>query len=329
MVSAQTTPLPIEVSPFAGYFVGGTIFDYGHPDLATNLKFANDANYGFSIDLEAARMDGIVFVPDTLFTISFGAGIKHFFTPYFGLRFDARGYTSKADATIRNGCNPSDSTLVAGLRQPLLSPVPTMLDLVSLFGQIDIYLFDQILRGRIAPGMRILDAGCGGGRNLVYFLQQGYDVCAVDADPVAIQSVRTLARRLAPRLPEFNFRAETVEASMFPDHTADVVLSSAVLHFARDEPNFAAMLAGSWRLVRPGGLFFCRLASSIGMEGRFLPLGNGRYKLPDGSERFLVDEGRLLALTAELGGELVGPLKTTVVQDQRCMTTWVVRRTGG
>ena len=177
--------------------------------------------------------------------------------------------------------------------------------------------------------MRILDAGCGGGRNLVYFLQQGYDVCALDADPVAIQSVRTLARRLAPRLPELNFRAETVEASMFPDHTADVVLSSAVLHFARDETNFAAMLAGSWRLVRPGGLFFCRLASSIGMEGRFLPLGGGRYKLPDGSERFLVDEGRLLALTAKLGGELVDPLKTTVVQDQRCMTTWVVRRTGG
>ena len=87
------------------------------------------------------------------------------------------------------------------------------------------------------------------------------------------------------------------------------------------------MLAGAWRLVRPGGLFFCRLASSIGMEGRFVPLGNGRYRLPDGSERYLVDEARLLALTAELGGTLVDPLKTTVVQGQRCMTTWVVRRT--
>ena len=204
-----------------------------------------------------------------------------------------------------------------------------MLDLDSLFGQIDIYLFDQILRGRIAPGMRILDAGCGGGRNLVYLLQQGYDVSAMDADPAAIRSVRTLASRLAPRLPESKFRVETVEANTFPDHAADVVLSSAVLHFARDEAHFAAMLAGSWRLVRPGGLFFCRLASSIGMEGKFVPLGNGRYKLPDGSERFLVDEGRLLALTAQLGGELVDPLKTTVVQGQRCMTTWVVRRTGG
>jgi tellurite methyltransferase len=201
-----------------------------------------------------------------------------------------------------------------------------MLDLDSLFGQIDIYLFDQILRGRIVPGMRIFDAGCGGGRNLVFLLQQGYDLCALDADPAAIWSVRTLASRLAPRLPESNFRVEEVEASTFPDHSADVVVSSAVLHFARDEAHFAAMLAGSWRLVRPGGLFFCRLASSIGMAGQFVSLGNGRYKLPDGSERFLVDEARLLALTAKLGGELVDPLKTTVVQGQRCMTTWVVRR---
>ena len=202
-----------------------------------------------------------------------------------------------------------------------------MLDLPALFGQIDIYLFDQILRGRIAPGMRIFDAGCGGGRNLVFLLQQGYDVCAVDPDPAAIRSVRALAARLAPLLPEANFRAEAVESSSFPDHAADVVISSAVLHFARDDAHFAGMLEGSWRLVKPGGLFFCRLASSIGMEGRFVPLGNGRYTLPDGSERFLVDEARLLALTAGLGGALVDPLKTTVVQGQRCMTTWVVRRT--
>ncbi len=203
-----------------------------------------------------------------------------------------------------------------------------MLDLHSLFGQIDIYLFDQILRGRVAPGMRIFDAGCGGGRNLVFFLQQGYDVSAVDPDPAAIRGVRALAGRLAPRLPETNFRAEAVESSSFPDHGADVVISSAVLHFARDEAHFAAMLAGSWRLLEPGGLFFCRLASSIGMEGRFVPLGSGRFTLPDGSERFLVDEARLVALTAELGGTLVDPLKTTVVQGQRCMTTWVVRRSG-
>ena len=86
------------------------------------------------------------------------------------------------------------------------------------------------------------------------------------------------------------------------------------------------MLDGTWRLVKPGGVFFCRLASTIGMEERFVPLGDGRFRLPDGSERTLVDEATLLALTRDLGGELLDPLKTTVVQDRRCMTTWVARR---
>lgn len=199
-------------------------------------------------------------------------------------------------------------------------------DLHRLFGSIDIYLFDQILRGHVAPGMTVLDAGCGGGRNLVYMLQEGYAVSALDPNPDAIRAVRSLATLLAPDLPASNIRCEAVETSSFPAHAAAVVLSSAVLHFARDESHFDAMLRGSWRLLEPGGLFFCRLASSIGMEGRFTSLGRGRFVLPDGSERFLVDEARLLALTENLGGSLIDPLKTTVVSQQRCMTTWVMRK---
>ena len=199
-----------------------------------------------------------------------------------------------------------------------------MTDLPALFGPIDIYLFDQLLRGRIRPGMSVFDAGCGGGRNLVFLLREGYEVYGLDANPEAIRSVRALASELAPSLPAANFRMEPLESSSFPDEVADVVLSSAVLHFARDEEQFRAMLLGSWRLLKPGGLFFCRLASAIGMEDRVIPLAGRRFRLPDGSERFLVDEAYLLELTAELGGELLDPLKTTVVQDQRCMTTWVL-----
>ena len=201
-----------------------------------------------------------------------------------------------------------------------------MIDLASLFGPIDIYLFDQLLRGRIAAGMTVFDAGCGHGRNLVFLLRQAFEVYGVDPDPEAIRAMRSLVAQLAPQLPEANFRAEPLEASSFPDHLADVVISSAVLHFARDEAHFAAILRGTWRLVKPNGLFFCRLASSIGMEQRVEPLGGRRFALPDGSERFLVDEPYLLALTAELGGRMLDPLKTTVVQDQRSMTTWVLRR---
>lgn len=201
-----------------------------------------------------------------------------------------------------------------------------MLDLHAVFGDIDIYLFDQLLRGRIEPGARVLDAGCGAGRNLVYFLREGYEVFAADADPRAIDEVRRLATRLAPQLPAANFRVEPIEAMTFPAASADVVISSAVLHFSRDDEHFDRMLAASWRPLARGGLLFCRLASSIGMADRMRPLGNGRFALPDGSERYLVDAARLTASASALGGTLVDPVKTTIVQNQRCMTTWVMRK---
>ena len=201
-----------------------------------------------------------------------------------------------------------------------------MSDLDRQFGEIDIYLFDQLLRRRLLPGMRVLDVGCGSGRNLVYLLQAGYQVFGIDPDPTAIQAVQRLASRLAPHLPPDNFRVEAVEHTSFPDAFADVVLSSAVLHFASDDAQFTAMLRATWNVLRPGGLLFCRLASTIGMERQVTVITRRRHRLPDGSERYLVDEAFLVGLTRELGGELLDPLKTTVVQNQRCMTTWVVRK---
>jgi tellurite methyltransferase len=189
------------------------------------------------------------------------------------------------------------------------------LNLQQQFGSIDIYLFDQLLRGRIAQGMRIFDAGCGYGRNLVYFLNEGYEVFGVDQDPQAIAF-----------LPGKNFRVEKIEEMSFPDAFADVVISSAVLHFARDDRQFQTMLESSWRILKPGGLFFCRLASSIGIESQITQIAGRRYHLPDGSERYLVDEALLSDLTRKLGGRLLDPLKTTVVQNQRSMTTWVVQK---
>ena len=201
-----------------------------------------------------------------------------------------------------------------------------MSDLTTLFGDIDIYLFDQLLRGRVAPGMRVLDAGCGSGRNLVYLLQAGYQVFGLDPDATAIQAARQLASRFAPQLPADHFRHEAIEQSSFPDAFADVVISNAVLHFARDDAQFSAMLHGTWRLLRPGGLFFSRLTSSIGLGQAATPIAGRWHRLPDGTERYLVDEALLMRFTRELRGELVDPLKTTVVQGQRCMTTWVLRK---
>jgi SAM-dependent methyltransferase len=200
----------------------------------------------------------------------------------------------------------------------------TLPNLQDSFGGIDIYLFDQLLKGRIVPGMRLLDAGCGSGRNLNYFLRGGFDVCGVDQSTESIAEVRALAASLAPNLSPNNFRVEPVENLSFPDADFEVVISSAVLHFAFDEEHWHGMVREMWRVLKPGGIFFARLASTIGIEHQVEHLTGRRYRLPDGSVRFLVDESMLMTMTENLGGRWLEPLKTVVVQNMRSMSNWIL-----
>ena len=200
------------------------------------------------------------------------------------------------------------------------------LNLHDWFGAIDIYLFDQLLKKRIRPDDRLFDAGCGDGRNLAYFLRCGWWVAAADRSAPAVGSVRRLAARFAPHLPPENFRVEELDALSFDNEAFDVVICSAVLHFANDESHFGRITEELWRVLRPGGMLFTRLASSIGLERQPVPTGPGRWRSPDGVERFLVDEPLLTAWADRHGGDLLDPLKTTIVQDQRSMSTWCLRK---
>ena len=196
-----------------------------------------------------------------------------------------------------------------------------------MLGQVDIYLLDQLLRGRFDARRRVLDAGCGDGRNLVYLLQRGFECFGIDRDVRAVEHVRGIAAELAPGSSTANFVVGDVDRLPWADASMDAVICSAVLHFAADEAHFGRMVQEMWRVLARGGLFFARLASNIGLEERIGPAG-GRARLPDGSERFIVDEAMLLAWTERLGGRLADPLKTTVVQGQRCMTTWCAVKAG-
>lgn len=204
--------------------------------------------------------------------------------------------------------------------------LPSSARLRAFLGDIDIYLFDQIAKGRFDARRTVLDAGCGSGRNLVFFLQQGFEVFGVDQNAAAIARVRDLAAQLAPDLPPDNFHACSVDSLPLESESVDAVVSSAVLHFASDEEHFASMLEEMWRVLRPQGLLFARLASNIGLEDRVVAYGRGRFRLPDGSDRFLVTEADLLGWTDRLHGTLLEPIKTTNVQNLRCMTTWCVEK---
>ncbi len=197
--------------------------------------------------------------------------------------------------------------------------------LLQTYGNIDIYLFDQLLKGRYDNAVKVLDVGCGAGRNLFYFLRNGYEVFGIDPNPTAIETVKQLSAALAPENPQENFVIGYAENLPYNDAEFDLIICNAVLHFAKDEQHFEHMLRSMFRVLKPGGYFFARLASDIGIETLIKPLGNHRYLLPDGSERFLVDEERLSKYTTELG-VLYEPIKTTNVQNLRAMTTWCVQK---
>jgi tellurite methyltransferase len=203
-------------------------------------------------------------------------------------------------------------------------------DLRAWFGDIDLYLFDQLLKGRLRPPMRMLDAGCGTGRNLPYFLRTGFDVHACDMDEDALDHVREMAAEMVPPgsapLPPDHFRVEKLEAMTFPGDHFGLVLCNAVLHFAEDEDHFQRMLDGLWKVTAPGGMLFMRLSSTIGIENRLTRLESGKYRMPTGGEWFLVNEAKLLLATQRLEAELVEPLRSVNVQNLRCMTTWILRK---
>ncbi len=199
-------------------------------------------------------------------------------------------------------------------------------ELQQLYGNIDIYLFDQLLKGAYDNCHNVLDAGCGGGRNLFYFLRNDYKVYGIDPNPEAVKAIKELSKSVSPKNHLRNFKVAAAENLPFENDFFDLVISSAVLHFAASPEHFDAMLRSMWRVIKPGGYLFARLASDIGIETLIHPLGNGRYLLPDGSERFLVNEQLLLDYTQKLNGHLHEPIKTTNVQSLRCMTTWCLKK---
>lgn len=199
-------------------------------------------------------------------------------------------------------------------------------ELLARFGNIDIYLFDQLLKGTYDHCRKVVDIGCGGGRNLVYLMQNGFEVYGIDQDAQAIENLRDICAELAPGAAPENFRVAKAEELPFPDVFFDLVICSAVLHFARNHAQFDSMLQEAWRVLKPGGYFFARLASDIGLEKQVQDRGNGRFVLPDGTTRYLVTEALLLSHTRSLNGELHEPVKTTVVSNLRSMTTWCMRK---
>lgn len=194
-------------------------------------------------------------------------------------------------------------------------------NLLSILGQTDIYLVDQIMKDRFKPGDLILDAGCGYGRNMYWFLQNGYNINGIDTDEVAIN---TLKEKYTAA--ESGFRIASVEHTGYMDNYFDHIICSAVLHFAKSTVQFKAMLSELVRILKPSGSFLIRMTSDIGIEEKVELIGDGVYKIPDGSTRFLLTRQLLVDCMKQNNLSCIEPLKTVNVDDVRCMSTLLMQK---
>jgi tellurite methyltransferase len=199
-------------------------------------------------------------------------------------------------------------------------------DLRRSVGSTDIYLLDQILKGRITSSHRVLDVGTGGGRNVRWPLYAGCDVWAVDRNEESMAQVTALARELGVTLPADHVQVATLPDLPFESEWFDVIVCIAVLHFAPNHQMFEAMTRELWRVLKPGGMLVVRTATDVGMGSSVERHADGRAHLPDGTDRYVVTEGQLAEVTEQLQAKLLEPIKTVVVHGQRAMTTWCIQK---
>ncbi len=192
----------------------------------------------------------------------------------------------------------------------------------TFLGQTDIYLIDQIIKERYHPAEKILDAGCGSGRNMHWFLQNGFLITGIDPDETVIHTLQ----KAYPNIAADHLLVSTIQANSFADDHFDHIICSAVLHFANSTGAFKNMLSSMVRVLKPGGTLFIRMTSDIGIEDKIVPVGEGVYLLPDGSKRFLLTRSLLVDCMLQNNLFFVEPLKTTNVDDIRCMSTLLLQK---
>lgn len=202
----------------------------------------------------------------------------------------------------------------------------TIQELNKELGNIDIYLLDQILKGRFQERKRILDAGCGEGRNLIWFLRNKYQVYGVDNNASAIRMLQYVAKTNNPDLPKEHFETASIENTSFTDLYFDAIICSAVLHFANNVDHFYQMFDEMIRILDFDGILFIRMASNIGAEEKIVAFNDKKTMLPDGSARFLLSRSMLNNLLKKYPIEPIEPIKTVNVQDIRFMSTLVFKK---
>ncbi len=194
-------------------------------------------------------------------------------------------------------------------------------DINNYFGDMDLFLLDLILKGKIPSNAEILDVGCGEGRNAIYFIQEGFEYLGIDSDSSKIQLAQYMANNISTS--KARFQIGDIR-SMEGLENFDLILCSRVLHFADSEEDFFNMWINIRGAVGVGGMIYASMDSAID-NPLARPLNNGKFEFPDGAVRFAITSS--IYSEIKKGFEEVEPLKTLVRDKTRAQSFFTLRKT--
>lgn len=189
-------------------------------------------------------------------------------------------------------------------------------ELNRLLGNLDLFVLDQILKGTFNPKMKILDAGCGEGRNLQYFFNQDYPVFGIDKNSDAIRMLHFVLRSTFPNIAIDQFSIGAVESMPYKNEDFDAILCLAVLHFAQDYDHFMAMFSELHRCLKPNGLML--------ISCRYNELNTLDYENSEFS--FHLDYATIEQLERIFNMQKVAPAKTTTLENGPISIELVLRK---
>jgi len=198
--------------------------------------------------------------------------------------------------------------------------------LVRQLGRIDLYLLDQLMKGRIHPTARILDAGFGHGRNAQYFIENDFDIWGIDRKEELTEFINAQIASWNPTYDKSKFKIGGLGTIPFPTNHFDFVISCAVLHFAESRTHFIQLFEETIRVLKPNGIFWFRMTTKHTLEAYAQHLHDDIYALPDGSTRYLLDLAVLRGLMEKHHLAFVDPFKTVNVADLRTMCVGVLQK---
>lgn len=204
-----------------------------------------------------------------------------------------------------------------------MNPLNSLDDINNYFGDLDLFLLDQLLKGNIRSG-KVLELGFGDGRNLLHFLQAGYEVHGVDLDPSSIALMKAFAKNLKQGCPE-NFIKTSATDLPYDDAFFDTVICCRLFHFLSDQDKKIA-----WhqihRVLRPNGICYFTANSTINFEHSIVGHEEGQHSFPDGTQGYMLNQKHLSAFLTDSGFKQIEPTRHIQYDDQHAETILVLQK---